>query len=103
MEETIVSRLARFFPAASPIRLPVRITREPGLHPEQESTVIEFGTAREIFFSSALPLEFAEVLRVRSANLSLDVPVQVVAVQYHQGNLAVAARFLEEVRNWILK
>ena len=103
MQEDMVSRLARFFPAASPLRLPVRIIREPGLHPEQESTVIEFGTAHEIFFSSALPLEFAEILRVRSANQSLDVPVQVVAVQYHEGQLAVAARFMEEVRNWILK
>ena len=65
--------------------------------------MIEFGTAREIFFASALPLEFAERLRVQNSDRSLDVEVQVVAVQYHEGQLAVAARFMGDVSNWILK
>ena len=101
--ESVVNRLAKFFPAASPIRLPIKLTRDAGLQPTQEDTVIEFGTAHEIFFSSALPLEFAEKLRVRNSDGSLDVDVQVVAVQYHEGRLAVAARFIGDVSNWILK
>jgi hypothetical protein len=101
--ESVVPRLAKFFPAASPIRLPVQLKRETGLQPGEESTVIEFGTAREIFFASALPLDFAEKLRVQNSDRSLDVEVQVVAVQYHEGKLAVAARFLSDVSNWILK
>lgn len=101
--ESLVVRLARFFPAASPLRLPVQLERGLGLHPAQEDTVIEFGTAREIFFASTLPLEFAEKLRVKNSDRSLDVEVQVVAVQYYEGQLAVAARFIGDVANWILK
>jgi hypothetical protein len=81
----------------------VQLKREAGLQPAEENTVIEFGTAREIFFTSALPLEFTEKFRVQNSDRSLDVEVQVVAVQYHEGRLAVAARFLSNVSNWILK
>jgi hypothetical protein len=101
--ESIVSRLAKFFPAASPLRLPVQLKRDSGVQPGQENTVVEFGTTREIFFASALPLEFAEKLRVQNSDRSLDVEVQVVAVQYHDGQLAVAARFIGDVSNWIIK
>jgi hypothetical protein len=99
----VVTSLAKCFPAASPVRLPVQLKRQGGLQPAEESTVIEFGTAREIFFASALPLEFAEKFRVQNSDRSLDVEVQVVAVQYHEGRLAVAARFMGDVSNWILK
>jgi hypothetical protein len=99
----VVTRLARLFPAASPLRLAVQLKRGCGLQPAQENTVIEYGTAREIFFASALPLEFAEKLRVQNSDRSLDVEVQVVAVQYHEGQMAVVARFMSNVSNWILK
>jgi hypothetical protein len=101
--ESVVTRLARLFPAASPLRLAVQLKRGCGLQPAQENTVIEYGTAREIFFASALPLEFAEKLRVQNSDRSLDVEVQVVAVQYHEGQMAVVARFMSNVSNWILK
>ncbi len=74
-----------------------------GAQPELENTMVEFGTAREIFFASTLPLEFAEKLRVRNVDGLLDVEVQVVAMQYGDGQMAVVARFLGEVPNWILK
>ena len=101
--ETVVSRLAKFFPAASPLRIPIRLTRLEREPAASENTVIEYGTAREIFFASALSLEFAEKLRIQNSDNSLDVEVQVVAVQFHEGHMAVAARFLGEVLNWILK
>ena len=101
--ESVVIRLANLFPAASPIRLAVQLKRETGLQPAQENTVLEFGTAREIFFASALALEFGEKLRVENSDRSLDVEVQVVAVQYHGDRLAVAARFIGDVSNWIVK
>jgi hypothetical protein len=101
--ESVVTRLAKFFPAASPLRLPVQLMRDSRSQPAGEDTVIEFGTAREIFFASTLPLEFAEKLRVQNSDRSLNVEVQVVAVQYHEGQLAVAARFIGDVSNWILK
>jgi dipeptidyl aminopeptidase/acylaminoacyl peptidase len=68
-----------------------------------ESTVIEFGTNKEVLFSSALPVEFADKLRIKNPDGTLDIDVSVVAVQYDGGKTAVAARFLNEVPNWIVK
>ena len=113
--------LARFFPEATPVRIPVELTRSQqtsdgkqaaglGL-PESvvpdsivpENTVIEFGTSREVLFACTTPLEFADVLRLRNSDGSLDTEASVVAVQYHPGATIVAARFLKAVPNWIVK
>jgi hypothetical protein len=101
-----VAALARFFPDATPVRLPVQITRvvESGATASfSESTVVEFGTPREVLFACKTPLEFADVLRLRTADGAFNVDVSVVAVQYHPGNTVIAARFLGEVPNWIVK
>jgi hypothetical protein len=101
--------LARFFPEATPVRIPVQLahTLQPGDTTNSanfsESTVIEFGTPREVLFACKTPLEFADVLRLRNADGSFDNEVTVVAVQYHPGKTLVAARFLGEVPNWIVK
>jgi hypothetical protein len=68
-----------------------------------EATVIEFGTPTEVLFASALPLEFAETLRLQNSDGSLDTEASVVAVQYHNGRTAVAARFTRNVPHWIVK
>ena len=58
-QESSTAKLAKFFPEASPVRIPVRLTRVVGEGNScSESTVIEFGTTREVLFSSTLPLEF---------------------------------------------
>ncbi|MGA7753742.1 MAG: hypothetical protein WCB05_12980 [Candidatus Sulfotelmatobacter sp.] len=101
-----VAGLARFFPDATPVRMPVQLARivEPGAPADfSESTVIEFGTPREVLFACKTPLEFADVLRLRNSDGSLDVEVSVVAVQYHPGKTLVAARFQGDVPNWIVK
>lgn len=101
-----MAALARFFPEASPVRIPVQLARMvEGSEPAKfsESTIIEFGTSREVLFACNTPLEFADVLRLRNSDGSLDVEVSVVAVQYHPGKTIVAARFIEEVPNWIVK
>lgn len=102
--ENFVARLAQFFPESTPVRIPVIITGGEisgvGL---DEKTVIEFGTPNEVLFASSLPLEFADRLRVRNADGTLDADVFVVAVQYHAGRTAVAARFVNRVPNWIVK
>jgi hypothetical protein len=101
-----VADLARFFPEATPVRIPVQFTRtgsEPGCTQVQESTVIEFGTCREVLFACTTHLEFADVLRLRNSDGSLDTEASVVAVQYHPGTTIVAARFLNAVPNWIVK
>jgi len=104
-----VAGLARFFPEATPVRIPVQLART--LQPGEaslaanftESTVIEFGTPREVLFACNTPLEFADVLRLRNSDGSLDIEASVVAVQYHSGATVVAARFRGEVPNWIVK
>jgi len=112
-----VGELARFFPEATPVRIPVQFTRsllsdqnnsnQSGIDEKQpaaqESTVIEFGTPREVLFACSAPLEFADVLRLRNSDGSLDTEASVVAVQYHPGKTIVAARFLNAVPNWIVK
>jgi hypothetical protein len=98
--------LARFFPDAMPLRMPVQLARliETGSPADfTESTVIEFGTSREVLFACKTPLEFADLLRLRNSDGSLDIEVSVVAVQYHPGNTLVAARFRSDVPNWIVK
>ena len=106
-----VADLARFFPEATPVRIPVQFTRcnsttngsqtvSTGV---EESTVIEFGTSREVLFACTTPLEFADILRLRNSDGSLDTEASVVAVQYHPGKTIVAARFSNSVPNWIVK
>jgi hypothetical protein len=102
--ESTTARLAKFFPEATPVRIPVQLTRIAGEGKgSSESTVIEFGTPREVLFASTLPLEFADVLRLRNSDGTLDAEACVVAVQYNAGRTAVAARFTQQVTNWIVK
>jgi hypothetical protein len=109
---TAVAGLARFFPESTPVRIPVQLARTLQLGDSSsvssaasftESIVIEFGTPREVLFACNTPLEFADVLRLRNSDGSLDIEASVVAVQYHPGTTVVAARFRGEVPNWIVK
>jgi len=68
-----------------------------------ESTVIEFGTPREVLFACNTPLEFADLLRLRNSDGSLDIEVSVVAVQYQPCKTIVAARFIGKVPDCIVK
>jgi hypothetical protein len=99
-----VAKLAKFFPNVTPVRIPVRLTRVGSQGSAfTENTVIEFGTPREVLFASGLPLEFADTLRLENSDGSLNAEACVVALQYHGGSTAVAARFSGEVANWIVK
>jgi hypothetical protein len=119
-QASTVADLARFFPEATPVQIPVQLSRShPAVDVKQasagapesvvtesvvlESTVIEFGTPREVLFACTMPLEFADVLRLRNSDGSLDTEASVVAVQYHPGSTIVAARFRNAVPNWIVK
>lgn len=102
--QTCVEKLAQLFPSASAVRLPVRVMKVEGRKKRvQEHTVIEFGTSHEVLFASTLPLEFEDRVRVINSDQSLDAQATVVAVRYHNGFKAVAARFLDTVENWIIK
>ena len=102
--QTCIEKLALMFPGASPVRLPVRVAvLGSGEKRLEEAVVIEFGTAREVLFVSTLPLEFEDKVRISNSDGSLDARAKVVAVSYHEGRKAVAARFVGEVGNWIIK
>jgi hypothetical protein len=119
VEPEIVSRLARFFPEATPVRIPIKLSRnhsngngnghggDEGIHEEEnvflQNTVIEFGTPREIMFAIDRPLEFADRVLVESNDGSFRAEASVVAVQYHPKQTVVAVRFLKPVPNWIVK
>jgi hypothetical protein len=105
---SIVAGLARFFPEAVPVRIPVQLARilQAGDSTSAnftESTVIEFGTPGEAIFACNTPLEFADRVRLRTADGSLDVEASIVAAQYQPSQTIVAARFLTKVPNWIVK
>ncbi len=100
----LVGRLAKFFPEATPVRIPIKLSRTDGkVKTSTEETVIEFGTASEVLFALDSPLEFADHVLLESKDGSLRIEASVVAVQYHPNRTVVAARFLKNVPNWIVK
>jgi hypothetical protein len=116
LEPDIVSRLARFFPEATPVRIPIKLSRTKSngngngdltAHENEniffQDTVIEFGTPREVLFVVDRPLEFADRVLLESNDGSLHAEASVVAVQYHPERTAIAVRFLKHVPNWIVK
>jgi hypothetical protein len=118
LEPSIVSRLARFFPEATAVRIPIRLSRarshavsegdgpRPGGAHESaflQDTVIEYGTLREVLFIVDHPLEFADRVLVESSDGTLHAEASVVAVQYHPQRTVVAVRFAKQVPNWIVK
>jgi hypothetical protein len=99
-----VTELARFFPDGVPVRIPVLVCKGNSVtEGSTEQTVIEFGTPAEILFVSGLALDFDDTVRVRNADGSLDVAAKIVAMHLHNGKMAIAARFMEEVTNWVIK
>jgi len=101
---TCVEKLAQLFPGATPVRIPVQVVSLGSGRPRlNEQTVIEFGTPVEVLFGSTLPLEFEDHIRLSNSDGSLDAQATVVAVRYHEGRKAVAARFSGQVANWIIK
>lgn len=118
LEADIVSRLAKFFPEATPVRIPVKLSRaadnvngngngnvkghENG-NVFFQDTVIEYGTPQEVLFMVNRPLEFADRVLIESHDGSLHAEGSVVAVQYHTERTAIAVRFLKHVPNWIVK
>lgn len=102
--ESYIGKLAQFFPQAAPVRIPVQVVApRPGGRSISECAVIEFGTPSEALFTSTLPLEFDDHIRLQELNGDLVAEAAVVAVQYHDGRKAVAVRFLSSPRRWMGK
>ncbi len=103
LQPELVGRLAKFFPQATPVRIPIKLSGGGVKDKYVEETVIEFGTASEVLFALDRPLEFADRVLLESTDGSLRVEASIVAVQYHPNRTVVAARFLKKVPNWIVK
>lgn len=96
--------LADLFPNVTPVRIPILVSVARGNgHLLEESTVIEYGTSMMVFFESRLPLELADRLHLENADRSLGTDAVIVAIRDSGKKRAIAARFVAEVRNWILQ
>jgi hypothetical protein len=85
--------LARTFPEAVAMRVTVRISGVDGRgRAFSEHTTIEFGTPSEVLFTSALPFEQGDKVKITVQDSSVEVLTTVVAARYHNGKTAVAVR-----------
>lgn len=101
-ELTCAEQLARFFPLAQRLRIPVRVTSlRCGRSRLSEATVLEYGGKDHAIFLSTLPLEFDDRVRVDKESEGIPAEAVVVAVQYHEGQKAVAVRFSHGPCDWV--
>ena len=101
-EQGCTERLARFFPSASPVRVPVQITAlRVGSARLREATLVEYGGSEHAIFLSSLPLEFDDRVRIERDRKGCTADATVVAVQYHEGRKAVAVRFSQGPCAWV--
>jgi len=101
-EQSCAEQLARFFPRALAVRVPVHVTvLRGGVTRLREATVVEFGGSDHAIFVSTLPLEFDDLVRLENGRKGSAAEASVVAVQYHEGRKAVAVRFLRGSCDWV--
>jgi hypothetical protein len=98
-----LDRLAQFFPDGTKVKVPVQVVRLPLGSSEKMATVLEYGTSREVIFRCAVPMEFGDRVRLTNKDGSLDTEAEITAVQIGMSEILVAARFLTEIPNWIIK
>jgi hypothetical protein len=98
-------QLARFFPGAMAVRVPVQVTALRGGRARlREATVLEFGGAQHAIFLSTLPLEFEDRVRLeQDSRGGAAADATVVAVQYHEGRKAVAVKFTQGLCDWVMQ
>jgi hypothetical protein len=101
-ETGCAEQLARFFPGASRVRVPVQVTAlRAGAARLREATFVEYSGADHAIFLSTLPLEFHDRVRIERERSGGTADASVVAVQYYEGRKAVAVRFLQGSCAWV--
>jgi hypothetical protein len=101
-EPGCAEQLARFFPQAVAVRVPVQVTALRGGNTKlREATVLEFGNPEFAIFLSTLPLEFDDRVRIELRRKGCAADATVIAVQYHEGRKAVAVRFTQGPCGWV--
>jgi hypothetical protein len=102
-EQDCAGQLARFFPQARRVRIPVQVTVcRGGSTSLRESVVVEFGSPEHAIFLSTLPLEFDDRVRIEAAGEGRPAEATVVGMQYHEGRKAVAVRFSQGPCDWVV-
>ncbi len=102
-QQDCAEQLARFFPQARRVRIPVRVTALRGSKTSlREAAVVEFGGPELAIFLSSLPLEFDDHVRIEADGEGQPAEAAVVGVQYHEGGKAVAVRFLQGPCDWVV-
>jgi hypothetical protein len=97
-------QLARFFPDAEPVQVRAVLTPlRNGTGKVSESVLVEFASAERAIFSSNLPLEFDDHVRLGRAQGSGESDATVVAVQYHGGRKAIAVQFVSGRCDWVTR
>jgi hypothetical protein len=97
-------QLAKFFPKLPSVRIAVRVAPQRGGTSQarvQEAAVVEYGSEEYAIFSSTLPLEFADRVRISRDGAGHPAEATVIALQYHEGRKAVAVRFLDGPCEWM--
>ena len=101
-EQGCADQLARFFPQAAALRIPVQVTALRGGRTKLlEAAAIEFGAPDFAIFLSTLPLEFDDRVRLERDRKGRAVEAIVIAVQYHENRKAVAVKFTQGPCDWV--
>jgi hypothetical protein len=99
--ELAASQLARFFPEVGPVGTceSMALSRV-GASKASDMVFVEFAGREKAIFSSSLPLEFGDTVRL-ATEAGKVVEAQVIAVQYWDGRTAVAAQVLKGQFSWV--
>src|SRR6266478_9335504 len=102
-EQDCAEQLARFFPQARPVRIPVQVIASRGGRTSlREAAIVEYGGPEHAIFLCTLPLEFDDRVRIEATGEGRPAEATVVGVQYHEGRKAVAVRFLQGPCDWVV-
>ena len=100
--EACTEQLARFFPQAAVVCVPVQVTAlRSGTTKLREAATLEFAAVDLAIFLSTLPLEFDDRVRIERDQKDRRADATVIAVQYHEGRKAVAVKFTQGPCDWV--
>jgi len=103
-EARCTEQLARFFPELQAVELRAMLAPlSASAGRLREAVLIEFAGAGRVIFRSNLPLEFNDRVRLEQTGGQGNAAGTVVALQYHDGQKAVAVQLAEGAGTWVKK